>query len=217
MIRGAIFDLDGTLGDTLPVCYRAFARVLGRRLGRDFEDTEIHAMFGPSEEGILNRLFPDDAADALQEYLREYRAAHVSCPQPFPGVRDVLEFLQGRGVELAIVTGKGAGSARISLDAFGLGRLFPVVEAGSSVGGVKPAAMRRVLGRWRFSPPDVIGVGDSPSDIRSAKEVGIASVAAAWAPGAPAEQLAACLPGRMFHDVEALRSWLDEAAPALTG
>lgn len=217
MIRGAIFDLDGTLGDTLPVCYRAFASVLGRRLARRFEDREIHAMFGPSEEGILSQLCPDDAEGALQEYLREYRLAHVGCTSPFPGVRGVLEFLRGQGVELAIVTGKGRGSARISLETFRLGGFFPLVEAGSPAGGVKPASMRRVLDHWGFRPAEVVGVGDSPSDVRSAKEVGIASVAAAWAPGASAEQLAACKPARLFREVGALRAWLEETVPVLTG
>lgn len=217
MIRGAIFDLDGTLGDTLPVCYRAFARVLGRRLARRFEDREIHAMFGPSEEGILSRLCPDDAEGALQEYLQEYRLAHVGCTRPFPGVREVLEFLRGHGVELAIVTGKGRGSARISLDTFGLGGFFSLVEAGSPSGGVKPVSMRRVLDRWGFRPAEVIGVGDSPSDVRSAREIGIESVAAAWAPGANTEQLAACRPARLFREVRALRAWLEETLPVLKG
>ena len=211
MIRGVIFDLDGTLGDTLPVCYRAFSQVLGRRLGRPFGDTEIHSMFGPSEEGILARLCPADPEGALSEYLAEYRAAHLQCPRPFRGISRALETLQCRGVQLAIVTGKGPRSAQISLDAFDLGRFFPLVEAGSPDGGVKPAAMRRVLRRWGFAASEAVGVGDSPSDIRSAKEVGITSVAAAWAPGADAEGLAACEPDRLFRDPRVLLEWLQSA------
>ena len=208
MIRGVIFDLDGTLGDTLPVCYRAFARVLGSRLGRAFTDSEIHSMFGPSEEGILARLCPDDPDGALEEYLAEYRSAHAACPRPFSGMPEVLEGLHRRGVRLAIVTGKGPRSARISLDAFDLGSFFPVVEAGSPVGGVKPAAMRRVLSRWGLAAGRAAGVGDSPSDIRAAKEVGIASVAAAWAPSADVEGLAACCPDRLLTEPSALLEWL---------
>ena len=208
MLSGVIFDLDGTLGDTLPVCYRAFAAVLRRRLGRDFSDGEIHAMFGPSEEGILERLCPDDAESALDEYLDEYRRAHGACPRPFDGIESLLESLRRRGVRLAIVTGKGPRSARISLDAFGLRGFFPVVEAGSPVGGVKPAAMRRALDRWGLSPAAVAGVGDSPSDIRSAQQVGIASVAAAWAPGADRAGLAACGPDSLCDSPHDLRAWL---------
>ena len=212
-MRGVIFDLDGTLGDTLPVCYRAFARVFARRLGREYGDAEIHAMFGPSEEGILARLCPDDPAAALAEYLAEYRLAHRRCPKPFDGIPDLLQMLRDDGVELAIVTGKGPRSARISLEAFGLASRFPVVEAGSAAGGVKPAAMRRVLAGWGLAHGEVAGVGDSPSDVRAAKEVGITSIAAAWAQGAARDRLAASQPDHLFDAVPALRAWLAERMP----
>lgn len=211
MIRGAIFDLDGTLGDTLPVCYRAFRDVLRARTGRAYADHQIHAMFGPSEEGILARHCPDAPDEALVDYLAAYRAAHSICPHPFAGIRAILQGLRDRAVALAIVTGKGPGSARISLEKFDLQGFFPIVEAGSPDGGVKPAAMRRVLQSWGFEPRAVIGVGDSPSDIRSAREAGIASVAAAWAPGCQAARLAARRPDRIFSDVSAFGRWLAEA------
>lgn len=215
MIRGVIFDLDGTLGNTLPVCYRAFGRVLSRRLGRPFCEREIHAMFGPSEEGILLRLCPDDAESALDEFLGEYHLAHAICPLPFDGVPELLRLLRERGVELAIVTGKGPRSARISLAVFGLMDCFPCVEAGSPDRGVKPAAMQRVLRRWGFPAAEVVGVGDSPSDIRSARHVGIASAAAAWAPTADAATLASCEPDYLFREVGGLRRWLEDSTAVL--
>lgn len=211
MIRGAIFDLDGTLGDTLPVCYRAFRDVLRSRTGREYADHQIHAMFGPSEEGVLAKHCPDATDEALADYLAVYRSAHAICPHPFAGIRAILQGLRDRAVALAIVTGKGPGSARISLERFELQGLFPIVEAGSPDGGVKPAAMRRVLQRWGIAPSTVIGVGDSPSDIRSAREAGIVSVAAAWAPGCDAARLASCRPDRIFGEVSAFGRWLSES------
>ena len=210
MIRGAIFDLDGTLGDTLPVCYRAFRDVLLARTGREYANHQIHAMFGPSEEGILARHCPDAPDEALADYLAAYRSAHSICPQPFPGIRAILEGLRDRAVALAIVTGKGPGSARISLERFDPQEFFPIVEAGSPDGGVKPAAMHRVLQRWGVAPRAVIGVGDSPSDIRAAQELGIASVAAAWAPDCRPARLAAGQPDRIFSEVSAFGRWLAE-------
>lgn len=213
MIRGVIFDLDGTLGDTLPVCYRAFRAVLRRRLGRDFADTEIHAMFGPSEEGILESLCPDDPEGATEEYLEVYRDAHGSCPRPFEGIRETLESLRSRGVELAVVTGKGERSAAVSLEVLELQDYFPVVEAGSKSGGIKVQRMRSVLGLWGLPPGAVVGVGDAPSDVRAARTVRIGSLAAAWAPGADPQGLAACQPDRVFNDVSAFSRWLQDAAP----
>lgn len=214
MIRGVILDLDGTLGDTLPVCFLAFRRVLRRRLGRGLTEREILGMFGPSEEGILRSLCPDDADVALGEYLDEYRLAHERCPAPFDGMRECLDVLRSAGVQLAVVTGKGPHSARISLEVFGLEDRFSVVEAGSPEGGVKPQAMRRVLERWRLDPSRAVGVGDSPSDIRSAQAVGISSVAAAWASTASARDLAACGPDWLFDGIPGFRSWIESTIVA---
>ena len=216
MIRGVIFDLDGTLGDTLPVCYKAFSRVLSHRLGREFSNQQIHAMFGPSEEGILQRLCPDDTTAALEEYLEEYRAAHVICPHPFEGIREILDRLQEQGTQLAVVTGKGPGSAKISLELLGLAGKFSSVEAGSPTGGVKPEAMQRVIEDWKFPRGEVASVGDAPSDISSARQVGIKSAAAAWASGADAVRLESCRPDVLFHHVAGFSKWIESTTVPLT-
>lgn len=208
MLRGLIFDLDGTLGDTLPVCCQAFRTVFRRRLGVQYTDREIRGMFGPSEEGIFQRVCPDEPGRALQDYLVEYQREHRCCPRPFAGIPGLLAQLRERGMELAIVTGKGPGSARISLETFRIAEHFSIVEAGSPSGGVKPDCMRRVLDRWAFSPGDVAGVGDSPSDILAAREAGIVGVAAAWAPGTDSGALRACRPDLLFGHVDAFSDWV---------
>jgi phosphoglycolate phosphatase-like HAD superfamily hydrolase len=61
-LQGVIFDLDGTLGDTLPVCFAAFRETFRHYLGREYSDREIRAMFGPTEEGIIQRMIPGRSA-----------------------------------------------------------------------------------------------------------------------------------------------------------
>jgi len=53
-----LFDLDGTLADSLPLCLHALRTSLLRHAGRLFPDREIAAEFGKSEEGIFRRLAP---------------------------------------------------------------------------------------------------------------------------------------------------------------
>jgi phosphoglycolate phosphatase-like HAD superfamily hydrolase len=101
-LQGVIFDLDGTLGDTLPVCFAAFRETFRRYVGREYSDREIRAMFGPAEEGILQDLLADRWEEGLRHYLDAYRAAHAQCPAPFPGISDVLGGLKQRGVPMAI-------------------------------------------------------------------------------------------------------------------
>ena len=58
-IKGVIFDLDGTLADTIPVCISAFRSAFERYSARGWDEEEIEALFGPTEEGSCRRAVPD--------------------------------------------------------------------------------------------------------------------------------------------------------------
>jgi len=211
-LDGIIFDLDGTLGDTLPICYAAFRASLLQFVGRHYSDAEICALFGPSEEGVFQNVAPAQAEAALEMYLQAYEREHASCTAPFPGVDRLLAWLREHGVKQAIVTGKGPRSAAISLRRLGLSSYFDLVEAGSPEGAVKPAAIRAVLNAWNADPARVAYVGDAPSDIDAARQVGTLAIAAAWAPAAlaTASELRARHPDATFTTVDAFVAWLDE-------
>ncbi|HET9919735.1 MAG TPA: HAD-IA family hydrolase, partial [Ktedonobacteraceae bacterium] len=127
----------------------------------------------------------------------------------FPGIDRALQLLQERGVSMAIVTGKGRQSAAISLKYLGLASYFEMIEAGSASGAVKPQAMQKVLAHWGVSPQHVACIGDSPSDVRSAKHVGALSLGAAWASTASAARLSAEEPSVLFHTVENFITWIE--------
>jgi len=165
-LTGIVFDLDGTLADTLPICVKAFQDTLVHFTGRRYSETEITAHFGPTEEGMLRRLIPDRAQQAVETFLEVYEREHNVCTAPFPGIRDVLWLLASRGVKLAIVTGKGSRSAEISLRHLGLGSMFDTVETGSADGPIKSLSIRRVLDGWGAEPLSVAYVGDTPHDMR---------------------------------------------------
>jgi phosphoglycolate phosphatase-like HAD superfamily hydrolase len=208
-LRGVIFDLDGTLADTLPVCFAAFRRTFETHLGETFSDREIRAMFGPSEEGILRRRCPEGWPAALETYLREYERAHTALAAPFVGIEDVLTALERLGVRRAIVTGKGAGSAAISSRMLGLAPHFDVIETGSGDGRIKPDRIRTVLGRWELPAAAVAYVGDAPSDIEVAREVGLVALAAAWAPTAEPERMGELVPDALFLTVASFAAWIE--------
>jgi phosphoglycolate phosphatase-like HAD superfamily hydrolase len=112
-------------------------------------------------------------------------------------------------VRRAIVTGKGPRSAAISLRILGLDGLFERVEAGSPDGNIKPNNMRRVVEAWGFDPAAVACVGDAPSDIRAAREIGAIPLAAAWAATADYEALRALAPKETFRRVEEFLEWIE--------
>jgi len=213
LLRGVIFDLDGTIADTLPVCFAAFREVFQDALGRDYTDQEVRGMFGPAEEGILQGLMPNDWERRLEQYLAAYQRLHSLCPEPFPGMRAAIDTLRQRDVRLGIVTGKGPRSAAISLRELGLDGVFEPVQAGSPNGGVKPDAMRRVLDSWGLPPNEVVSLGDARPDIESSRQLGMTSLAAAWATTANFEMLSALAPDAIFQRVEEFHDWIAVNTP----
>jgi phosphoglycolate phosphatase-like HAD superfamily hydrolase len=73
MIRAVIFDLDGTLGDTLPLCIKAFRASIEPLASRTFSDAEIVATFGPSEEGTIRMLIPEEYDRGLAAVLKRWK------------------------------------------------------------------------------------------------------------------------------------------------
>ncbi len=207
--HGFIFDLDGTLLDTIPVCYIAFHKVFQKYLGREYSDKEIAALFGPSEEGIFKKLLPHCWLDALDDYLSEYEKA-VRKNAPFPGIIEALQLLKNKQYHLAIVSGKGPQSMEISLEASGLMDYFEHVITGSEQGARKPDHLRQVLRLWNMIPEEVAYIGDTAYDVQAAKEVGLLSLGALWAPTAEVEKVQKARPFKAFQDVAVLIQWIEK-------
>src|SRR3569833_1791340 len=106
-IKGVIFDLDGTLADTLPLCVQAFRQSIEPLTSRPLTETKIIATFGPSEEGTIMALAPRHYEQGVASYLQYYETLHDMCPEPFEDIRELLSFLKDLGIRVAMVTGKG--------------------------------------------------------------------------------------------------------------
>lgn len=207
-IRGLIFDFDGTLADTLPLCIRAFRSSIEPRLGRSVTDAEIIATFGPSEEGTINALIPAAFDEGVAAYLSHYEAYHPDYPDLLPGVHSLLTDLQAKAIPLGLVTGKGPHSAALSLAFYQVAPFFSAFGYGDVQGGNKAKHIRRILAEWQLNPADVLYVGDAPSDIIACREAGVPIAAAAWASTADSMALEALKPDVLFDSVANFRTWL---------
>ena len=209
MIKAVIFDLDGTVGNTLPLCIAAFRKAIEPLSGKQLSDQDIIDTFGPSEEGTIMALAPDHYDCALKAYLAHYEAMHDMCPAPFDGIGEILRMLRNRGITVAMVTGKGPLSCTITLNKYGLSGLFDMVETGSPLGPMKPEGIQKVLDCYGLSPGEAVYVGDTPSDIISSRRVGIPVIAAAWAATSDADGLRAMSPDHLFSSTGELRTFLE--------
>jgi pyrophosphatase PpaX len=212
-IKGVIFDLDGTLADTIPVCVVAFRSAFERYSGRRWDEKEIKALFGPTEEGSCRCAVPDDWQRCLETYLDVYEKAHAGLTEPFPGMKDALGLLQERGVSTAVVTGKGPVSAFISLKRLGLEQYFGVVETGSPDGPVKPERLRKVLARWGMEPHEAAYLGDGAYDMEAAAQVGMIALGAGWGEGSSVHDVHPKILEAVFDDVGEFTDWLETHVP----
>jgi phosphoglycolate phosphatase-like HAD superfamily hydrolase len=113
-----------------------------------------------------------------------------------------------KGIQLAMVTGKGIHSTRISLKQFDLEQYFEVMETGSPSGPNKVAGIKNVLNRLNADINESIYIGDAPSDIKYCKEIGIPIAAAAWAETTNAKELESLNPDWLFYTVTDFKTWL---------
>lgn len=206
MIQTAIFDLDGTLGDTLPMCIEAFRRTIRAHTGTTVDDEAVTRYFGASDRGVLASCLPEEDMETLmREYMGYYKELHpVMAPSPFPWVKKLLANLRRRGIRLAMVTGKEPESAEVSLRVFGLQEFFERVETGDRHRVVKADCLRRILTDWRLRPEQAVYVGDAPSDVRACREAGVPILAAAWAGSTDVEALQAEKPDALLEDASGL-------------
>lgn len=208
-IKAVIFDLDGTLADTLPLCIKAFRQSVEPLINRSVSDAEIIATFGPSEEGTIMALAPNHYDKGVADYLHYYENLHGMCPVPFEGMKELLETLQAKGIRIAMVTGKGKHSTLISLKHFELTPYFEAIETGSPKGARKAEGIQLILeGLTGITKDEVIYVGDAPSDIIASRKVGIPVIAAAWAGTAEPQLLQELQPDEMFYSIEDFSDWL---------
>ncbi len=195
-LKAVIFDMDGTLGDTLPLCVEAYRRCTEEVTGRRPAAEEVTQYFGISDRGVLGGLLgmgADDPALPIGRFVKIYRELHHElCPAPFPGALEALRQLRAQGLLLGLISGKEAYTAEPTLDIFGMQGCFDWRAYGCPYLNIKEPSLRAALRHWELAADELVYVGDAPSDITHSRAAGVRIINAAWSPGAAAEE-AACL------------------------
>ena len=209
-----IFDMDGTIADTVPLCIEAFRRAVRDLIGKTFTDKQITDTFGPSEEGTIAAFVPDRVAEGVELYLRYTKALHPAmCPAPFAHIPEIIAFLKQTGVKTALVTGKGARSLQINLEQFGGQNWFSHIETGNPEKPDKPACIEKTLRALSVTPQNALYAGDMASDVLSARAAGVRAAAAAWAKSCDRAALQAARPDCYFESVADFFAFLKRSVP----
>ena len=210
-IQAVIFDVDGTLADTVPLIVAAYRKAVEPLVKRPLTDKEIMDTFGPDEEGSVKALVPDNYKKGTADFIKYYKDMHGMCTQPFEGIVPLLQMLQNKGVHIAIATGKGKEACDLTLELLKLKPFFERIENGSPKGSRKVEAVHLILEAFGNLPADcVVYVGDSPNDTKESNEAGIKSVAACWAGNAEKDKLKEAGPDEIFYTVNDFKEWLEK-------
>ncbi|WP_299617041.1 phosphoglycolate phosphatase [Pelagibius sp.] len=182
-IEAVIFDLDGTLVDSLPDIHAAANRLLGERGHGPLAPAEVRGFVGNGMGVLVERLLaaageaagPDDLAAAQARYGDLYDAAPSERSSLYPGVRAALERLQGRGLALGVCTNKPETPARQILADLGIAGCLPVLVGGDSLPQRKPdpAPLYHAAAGLDVATDAVLYVGDSEVDAATAQAAGV--------------------------------------------
>jgi HAD superfamily hydrolase (TIGR01549 family) len=189
--RGIVFDLDGTLVDSLTTTFAAFNHAIVHYGGQPKTGAEIMSYFGPGESQIFAKIIGPEHARAAYVMAREYLDRNLAQVPLHRGVGELLERLKTASVPVAIFTGRSWDTTEMILKSHGLLDRFVTVVANDHVKEHKPSpeGLRLALSRMKLEPSDAFMVGDHPADLIAARGAGTPGIAALWDPSARRELL----------------------------
>jgi len=207
-----IFDLDGTLVDTAPDLMHATNHVLRREGRREVGFGEIRTMVGQGAKKLIERGFAATGApveahrlDELYRLFVDHYADHIAEEsRPFPGAVGLLERCRTEGIGLGVCTNKLEGLSVALLRSLGLDGFFDAVVGPDTLGIAKPdpAPYREAVRRCRGSVARSLLVGDSETDVLTARAAGVPIVAVTF--GYSARHLAEFEPDHLVDRFDAV-------------
>jgi len=187
MKKAVIFDLDGTLLDTLTDIMESVNIVL-KRYNFPTHDLDAYKYFIGSGISVLTqKAFPDyiserEFAVYLSEVMREYEARQTLRTKPYDGIMEMLERLNKDGVKIAILSNKPDEFAKPTVAHFFPNIKFEVVFGSRADVARKPApdAVFEILDMLNLKKEDCYFVGDTSTDMRTAVNAGVDAIGVSW-------------------------------------
>ena len=186
-LKSVIFDMDGTLLDTLDIISRTNNTVLQKHGFPTRTIEEFKSFVGDGMRMLLRRALPKEAPDdvipiLLPEVLDLYHEEGVGTIPPFEGIRETLSGLVERGIKISILTNKEHKYALLNAETI-LGEFHFDAILGERPGKpLKPApeGIFEISEITKVPLSQTIYVGDMKADILTAKNAGVTSVGCLW-------------------------------------
>jgi HAD superfamily hydrolase (TIGR01509 family) len=181
--KAILFDVDGTLVDSVDLHARAWVEALGK-YGFEVRHEAVRAQIGKGGDELLPLFVPQAELERIGEELSSfrdalYRRAYRGDAKPFPRVRDLFARLRADGRSLALASSGKAEDVEYYEALLGIERLL---DAGATTSDdaerskPHPDIFQAALARTGARPEEAVAVGDSPWDAISAGRAGIRTV-----------------------------------------
>ena len=185
MINTILFDLDGTLVDTAPDLGYALNVQLQRHGKEPLNDRKIRPFASHGSRGLIGLGFGITPADAnfiamRDEYLSIYDTVFTRSPVLLPGIADLLQAIEHKGLKWGIVTNKPRRFTQRLTASMGLQQRAACVVSGDDAPQPKPspATLLMACEQIGVKPEQCVYVGDAERDIQAGKAAGIQTVVA---------------------------------------
>jgi len=216
--RALVFDLDGTLIDSIELILRSYEHTLAHHGLPPMPRDALVASLGTP----LVAQFPrcgarPDQVDALVATYRAYNHAHHDAlVERYDGVAEALDDLSDRAVPMAVVTSKFAATAWAGLRLVGLAHHFEHLIGADDVTRHKPDPEPVLAGcaRLGVAASACAYVGDSTHDVRAARAAGARAIGVAWGPFAEEDLVAAGAHAILRHPRELAALVADQSSPS---
>jgi phosphoglycolate phosphatase len=211
-----VFDLDGTLLDTLTDIAQAANRVLVQR-GQAAHDVDAYRLFvGEGVRVLFERALPPSACsdELLAACAEDFRQAYAQCwnvqTRPYDGIEDLLAALVSRGVRLAVLSNKPDEFTKACVREYFF--RFPFEAVLGQREGVPrkpdPAGAHEIAALLDVAPERMLYVGDTAVDMRTALAAGMFPVGVSWG-FRPRSELLAGGAQALIDRPEELLAWLE--------
>jgi len=192
-VRAALFDLDGTLVDSLEDLTTAVNHMLAGFGRPSLTPASVRGLVGKGARNLVRRALASDSEEAIARGLAlfvAYNSAHVADKSAlYPGMGEALRQLAGDGIRLAVISNKPESLCHLIMEALGIALHFEFICGGDTFPEMKPSPLPlvRTLERLGISAGDAVMVGDSINDIEAGQRAGITTIGCTWGYGGPEE------------------------------
>jgi len=213
-----LFDLDGTLADTIGLIVASYNHAFRSVLGEERDEAEIRAWIGRPLLESFAAVSPEHAVE-LDEVYRAWNLAQTeSLLREYAGVRDLVTDLVEADVQVGVVTSKRRQTALMALRGVGLEGRLPLLATLEDTERHKPLPdpLLHAVAVLGVEPPSCVYVGDAVVDVEAARAAGLGAIAVTWGAGL-ASDLDAAAPDALAHSVGDLRRALGLDASLTVG